>query len=296
MRLSARVPAKVNLHLQVVGRRPDGFHEVRTLLQSIDLFDDLTVEEAPGGGLEVEMEPADWAPAGDSNLVLRAARRLEREPGMRPGSRFILNKRIPAAGGMGGGSADAAAALVLLDSFWDLDLGRSRLQAYAAELGSDVPFFLHGGLALGIGRGEEGFPLPDLDPMGVVILFPDVQIPTTAAYGMLGDRLTWCRPEANVYAFAAGLDVRPSWKDMFNDLQASVLEGWPVVGEAIRALRDTEPLRVGVSGSGGAVFGLYPDRAAAKQVGEVVRKKWRIHVGRTLGRAEARPTVRRQEG
>jgi 4-diphosphocytidyl-2-C-methyl-D-erythritol kinase len=183
-----------------------------------------------------------------------------------------------------------------MNSFWELDLGRSHLQAHAAELGSDVPFFLHGGLALGIGRGDEVFPLPDLDPMGVVILFPEVQIPTNLVYGMLGNRLTWCRPEANVYAFTAGLEVRPSWKDMFNDLQAAVLEGWPVVGEAIRTLRDTDPLRIGVSGSGGAVFGLYPDRAAAEQVGEVVRDTWRIHVGRTLGRAEALPTVRRQEG
>jgi 4-diphosphocytidyl-2-C-methyl-D-erythritol kinase len=293
--LGLQVPAKINLHLQIVGRRPDGFHELRTLLHSVDLFDRLTVEAAPDGHLSIDVDPPGAAPFGDDNLVLRAARRMWRELGRMPGGRCVVRKAIPTGGGMGGASADAAGALLLLDRLWDARLGGSRLLCLAAELGSDVPFFLVGGLALGFGRGAEVCPLPDLPPMGVVVLMPEVEIATAAVYGMLEERLTWCRPEANVYAFAAGLGGRPRWEEMFNDLQSTVSEGWPVIGEALACVRDTRPLHLGLSGSGSSVFGLYPDRSTAARAGAFLGTDWRVHVGETLARADALPEVRSGE-
>jgi len=289
--LSVRVPAKINLHLEVIGRRPDGFHEVRTLLQSIDLFDELSAEDAPGGRLELVVDPPGSAPADESNLVLRAARALQREAEDPPGARIVLTKRIPAGSGLGGGSADAAGALILLDCLWKLGLGLPHLCTAASNLGSDVPFFLLGGHAVGLGRGDEVLPLPDRGALGVAVVLPDVQISTSQVYGRVRERLTWCRPEANVYSFAAGLDLRTRWEEMFNDLQEPVLEGWPIVRDAVRSVRETGPVRVGVSGSGGAVFGVYADRSEAERAGEILGSEWRTHVGVTLGRTEAEPVI-----
>lgn len=145
-RLVVRCPAKVNLHLEVLGRRPDGYHEVRTLLAAVGVWDTLIME--PGDeGVGLEVRPAGVAPAGEDNLVVRAARQLQRRSGTRLGARLILHKRIPVAGGMGGGSSNAAAALVGLNQLWGLGAGLAELQAMASALGADVPFFLLGGVA-----------------------------------------------------------------------------------------------------------------------------------------------------
>jgi 4-diphosphocytidyl-2-C-methyl-D-erythritol kinase len=287
-----RIPAKINLHLEVAGRRPDGFHEVRTLLQSVDLYDELIVREDAPGILELDVEPAGAVTAGEDNLVLRAACALWRISGTRQGAGIRLRKRIPVGGGLGGGSADAAAALVLLDRFWSLGLGVDRLRSLAADLGSDVPFFLQGGLAVGRGRGGEVDPLPDLGPLSVVIGMPDVQAVTADVYGRIDERLTSPRPAANVYALAADGEVRPRWEVMVNDLQPLVVERWPAVGDALIDLEKTAPLRAGVSGAGAAVYAVYADRAAAERVGEIMAGRWRTHVGVTLGREHARPVVR----
>ena len=153
--LMVRVPAKINIHLEVVGRRPDGFHELRTLFQSVGLWDTLCGWPAEEGLLELEIEPEGVVGSGPDNLVLRAARALWQETGRRPGARLRLaEKEIPVGGGMGGGSADAAGALMLLNQLWSLGLPTADLRRLAADLGSDVPFFLHGGFALGVGRGR----------------------------------------------------------------------------------------------------------------------------------------------
>ena len=295
LRQTVRMPAKVNLHLEVLGRRPDGYHEVRTLLQSIDLCDHLAAECAPDGVIELRLSPPGRVPEDDGNLVVRAARELWAY-GPKRGARITLTKRIPVAAGLGGGSADAAGALVLLDRLWELSLPPADLFRCAAALGSDVPFFLRGGLAVGVGRGDEVYPLPDLPPLGVLVAVPDLEIETSQVYGRLSAELTWARQEANVYAFAAGLEVRPRWEAMRNDLQAIVVEGWPVVAEVLADLAATGPLRAAVSGSGAAVYAVYGDRRSAEAAAEAVGKKWWTHVGSTVGRATARPHVEHEEG
>jgi 4-diphosphocytidyl-2-C-methyl-D-erythritol kinase len=291
MMLGVKVPAKVNLHLQLLGRRPDEYHELRTLMASIDLFDELRAEPAPDDSLDLRVQPADAVRGGEDNLVMIAARSLQEHVGGRLGARLELKKRIPVGAGLGGGSADAAATLMLLDRLWSLELPVTDLHALAGRIGSDVPFFLHGGVALGIGRGDEVYPLPDLPEFGIVVVDPGVEISTRAVYGRIRSRLTWIRHEANVYAFSAGFADQPCWERMVNDLQPVVLEGWPVVAEALADLEATDPLRVAVTGSGSAVFGIYQDRRSAERAAAELRgSRWK-HVGVVLDRRRARMRV-----
>ncbi len=295
MRATVRIPGKVNLHLEVLGRRPDGYQEVRTLLQSVDLFDELTGEVAPDGVIELQVVPSGAVPENIDNLVVRAAHEL-RKHGVPCGVSLTLTKRIPVGGGLGGGSADAAGALVLLNRLWELSLSPVDIHRSAAALGSDVPFFLHGGLALGVGRGDEVYPLPDLPELGVVIAVPDLQIMTSEVYGRLPSELTWAREEANVYAFAAKFEGRLRWETTFNDLQPIVVQGWPVVADALADLAMTDPIRAAVSGSGAAAYAVYPNRRSAEAAAAAIGTRWWTHVGTTLDRARARPTVEYEEG
>ena len=177
-------PAKVNLTFEVLGRRTDGYHEVRTILQAISLADEVTFEASDD--LSLTVEPAGAAPV-EENLVLAAARLLQREAGVSAGAAFHLTKRIPTAGGLGGGSSDAATALLGLRQLWGLDLDADALRELAAQIGSDVPFFVSGGTALGEGRGERLTPLPS--PQGeAVVAVPGASRPrdkTGQMYGLL---------------------------------------------------------------------------------------------------------------
>lgn len=177
-------PAKVNLTFEVLGRRDDGYHEVRTILQALSLADELTFEASDD--LSLTVEPAGAAPL-EENLVLAAARLLQREAGVSAGAAIHLTKRIPMAGGLGGGSSDAATALLGLQRLWGIGLDAGALRALAAQLGSDVPFFISGGTALGEGRGERLTPLPA--PQGeAVVAVPDASRPrdkTGQMYGLL---------------------------------------------------------------------------------------------------------------
>ncbi len=162
-----RAPAKLNLTLEVLGWRPDGYHEVRTVLQAVDLADRLELEEA--GAVSLEVAPPGAVPV-EGNLVLEAAELLRREVGVRTGARIRLTKGIPVSAGLGGGSSDAAATLLGLHRLWGLDLTEERLLEMAARLGSDVPFFIRGGTAVGAGQGQELTPLPTPGGLYAVII------------------------------------------------------------------------------------------------------------------------------
>jgi 4-diphosphocytidyl-2-C-methyl-D-erythritol kinase len=289
--LSIAAPAKINLHLQVIGRRPDQFHELRTLLQCIDLADRLEAEPLPSGRLELVVEPCGAAPEDDSNLVVRAARALQQQLGVSSGARLRLCKQIPAGAGLGGGSSDAAATLVLLDRLWSADVAPATLHQLAADLGSDVPFFLHGGLALGVGRGEEVYPLADLPPLGVIVVMPNVEIETAEVYRRLPKELTWRRPEGSVYSFSAGLETDLHWGGVRNDLQPVVLAGWPEVADALKSLQSLSPVHAAVTGSGAAVFALFSEPDQARHAADMLQQTGRIHVGKVLSRALSRPVV-----
>lgn len=188
MRLRLIAPAKINWTLEVLGKRPDGYHEVRTILQTIDLWDEVEMELSeqvrvcmPGVG-----EP-EKSISAESNLALRAATALREASGAREGATVVLRKRIPVAAGLGGGSSDAAAALRGLNRLWGLGLSAENLAEVAAGLGSDVPFFLRGGVALGEGRGERLTPLADAQPRSFVLAWPPTVLrdKTARMYGAL---------------------------------------------------------------------------------------------------------------
>jgi 4-diphosphocytidyl-2-C-methyl-D-erythritol kinase len=297
MTFAVRAPAKVNLHLRVVGRRSDGYHEVRTLLQTIDLFDDLRGSGARPGHLELRVEPAGCVSCGADNLVMRAADALRRHSGIEAGARLELRKRIPVGAGLGGGSSDAAATLVLLNELWGLGLDRSVLAGLAAGLGSDVSFFLTAGLALATGRGEIIHPLPDLADYGVVVCAPPIEIATAEVYALFAARpLLTSRPsDATVDAFAArGEEAaigEPPWSDLENDLEPVVVESWPEVGRSLAALKATRPLHAAVTGSGSAVYAVYSDLEAARKAATDVGGTWDVRVASTVGRSNGQPVV-----
>lgn len=301
MTISVTAVAKINLHLRVLDRRSDGFHEVRTLLQTIGLTDEIHATEAPPDALELRVDPVGVVSSAGDNLVLRAADALRRYAGVEVGAKLELSKRIPIGAGLGGGSSDAAASLVLLDELWDLHVEPGALMEIAAGLGSDVPFFLAGGLAMATGRGEIVLPLPDLGNYGVVVCTPPIEVSTADAYGLLStrSRLTSRNPDATVDAFVAGSEdgriVEPPWRDFENDLEPAVIETWPEVGRAVGALRATGPLHAAVTGSGASSFAVFPDLATAQAAATGLGDRWNVRVVSTVGRECGRPMVKKIE-
>lgn len=291
-RLVVTVPAKLNLHLQVLGKRADEYHDVWTLFQSIDLADGLHVEDSPDGQVTLTVEPTATVPVDEDNLVLQAVDALRRHTGLDRGAVLRLCKRIPVGAGLGGGSADAAGALFALDRLWGLHLPLPVLSDVASDVGSDVAFFLHGGLALGHGRGDQILPLPDMRARGVVVAAPPLQISTTEAFAELDRRLTSRGPDATVEAFVVDHredgEGEPPWRSLLNDFERVVTQRWPEVGRVARAIRDTKPLHAGLTGSGAAVFGIFADLPAAHRAAREIGHECLVHVGSTLGRRQVR--------
>jgi 4-diphosphocytidyl-2-C-methyl-D-erythritol kinase len=292
-RLVVRAPAKINLTLRVGPRQPDGYHDVETILQAIALTDALTVTAAQGPfTLEVN---APGVPADRTNLVWRAAEHLWQDAGRRGeprDARVVLEKRVPAQAGLGGGSADAAAALVGLNRVWGLRRPVADLARLAASLGADVPFLFTGGAALGTGRGDRLHPLTDLRPFDVVLLVPRVGVATSDAYRWLDeDRAGHDSDRSSGTTRAAADAVAVGWPAgplvLSNDLEASVVARTPIVGEALAACRKAGALGVSMTGSGSAVFGLFR-RGGGRAASRRLRGPgWTAIVTRTLTRRES---------
>ena len=179
-KLITRAPAKLNLFLEVLRKRPDGYHDIETVMQTISLYDELTLEAAESE-IRLVTDSAE-IPRDSENLVVKAAELLSNHTGRALGATLHLHKNIPVSAGLGGGSSDAAAALVGLNRLWALELGRDVLHDLAAELGSDVPFFLYGGTAVCRGRGERVTPLADVPPMTYVVVCPPLTVSTREVY------------------------------------------------------------------------------------------------------------------
>ena len=261
--LTVRAYAKVNLDLRVVGLLPDGYHNVRTVLQSLSLHDTLTFTPARGRFVIECADPA--IPVGDSNLIWRAADLLGHVAVPRrkvpAGMRVRLVKRIPSQAGLGGGSADAAATLVALTRLWGLKLDLVDLACLAARLGADVPFFLAGGTALGVGRGDDISPLAEPPTTAVVVAQPPFGVSTPDAYRWFDlDGPPRRRPARR----AAALPSWPTWAArLCNDLESPVVRRHPAIGRLVRALTALGADHAAMTGSGSAVFGLFLDPAAA---------------------------------
>jgi 4-diphosphocytidyl-2-C-methyl-D-erythritol kinase len=249
-----RVPAKINLHLAVGGTRPDGFHDLVTVFHAVSLFDEVDVATSPEPAISVHGEGVSEVPADATNLAWRAVLLMAERAGRDPGVGLVLRKGIPVAGGMAGGSADAAATLVGLSALWKLDLTRDELSELAAELGSDVTFALHGGTALGTGRGERIVPALARHRMHWVIALHRGGLATPDVFAEL-DRLRGSaepaeRPvEPVLEALAAGDPARLALT-LGNDLQAAAVSLLPDLRRTLRAGVEAGALAGLVSGSG----------------------------------------------
>jgi len=268
--------AKLNLFLSVLGRRGDGYHELQGIFHSVDLVDDLEVGSSDNGDISVEVTSADGGnplPEMTENLIYRAAVSLREHTGVERGARLRLTKRIPIGGGLGGGSSNAAGALLALDRFWELHQEQATLMELAAELGSDVPFCLAGaGTSLVTGRGEQVAPLPPPPTLLWFVLgLSDTPLRTPQVYAELADDEVGIEqsPAPMTMALAAG-DVREVAALLSNDLEAPALRLRPELEARKEGLIDAGALGVGLSGSGPTLFGIAASRSDAQSIARKV--------------------------
>jgi len=295
-----RAFAKINLSLNVLAARSDGYHELRTTFQALALHDTLTFRSQPGSFRIVCDDEA--CPADETNLVWRAAERVWSSAGRRGVLRDLtvrISKRIPIAAGLGGGSSDAAAAIRALAALWRADLTGVRARRIAAALGADVPFFLDGGTALGLRRGDVLRQLADAPPAWVTLVVPAFGVSTADAYRWFDNDTVGAdlrvRPGLRLPRRAG----TPAGPYVANDLEAPVASRHPEIARLVAALRRAGASLAAMSGSGSAVFGLFDRRAAAAAAARVLAGRGRrVIVTRTLDRAGyarlARPTRLRQ--
>lgn len=275
--------AKINWTLRILGKRIDGFHELFTVFQTISLHDTLWFEEST----RLEFTCNDPAvPLDDSNLVIRAARELDRSRA----ARIHLEKRIPSPGGLGGGSSNAAAALYGLCRLWNIDPSSAALDAIAARLGSDVPFFLAGGSAIGSGRGEIIEDLADIAAENMLVVTPSVSVSTADAFRgsnasaltseVLESSLTVCRNEAN--------SLDPLHSVLINDFEPTVLAAHPEIRRVKETLLELGALNAALSGSGASVYAVFDNKETRQAAQKALdhESTWRKFAVSTISRSE----------
>lgn len=288
MPLTLQSPAKINLSLEILDKRPDGYHNLDSFFLPVSLFDTLVFEEAPELSLRISPEstiPVEKIGTDNDNLILRAARILQRRHAPHAGAKITLSKHIPIGGGLGGGSSNCATTFHALNRLWDLDLSRETLEAYAAELGSDTPAFVQGGAVRMTGRGEILRPaFPDcpenresIPPLWVVLLNCGEHCSTKEVYKHYIKELT-PRPDFyyTVAHFASSGAVSQLAENLFNSLQKGVYARYPRVETSARLLKEAGAEGVLLSGSGATVFGLVRDQAHGQTVcGRLPTEMWK---------------------
>ena len=277
-----RAFAKVNLDLRIVGRREDGYQEIRTILQAIDLNDEIHVSPSKSFIFTATEGPGD-----EENLVVRAVRAFEAETSITVSLRLDLDKRIPSGGGLGGGSADAAATLMGLSRWYGVQLPGERLHQLLASLGSDVPFFALGGRALGIGRGERLFPLPDDADYQLLLVDPGLSIQTTEAYSWL----TLSGESNNIFCFCARFvppqgSVEPFGDFLLNDFEMPLFRRYPELDEIKRKLSTSGAYHAALTGSGATIFGRFRNQADADKAAADLGREFDVKLARPLRRSE----------
>jgi 4-diphosphocytidyl-2-C-methyl-D-erythritol kinase len=296
---SVRLPAfaKINLCLHVMGKRPDGYHELRTIFQAISLRDTLELSFEPSSsGFHFTLTSNDAALLGPDNLVARAVVAMQREIGFHGNVNAHLEKKIPVARGMGGGSSDAAAAMIGMLRMTGAKVPLARLMEIAASLGADVPFFLFGGRALAVNRGDEIYPLPNAPKQTIVVVSPrDIGVSTKHAFQWISAELTK-RPEPpRIWGFCALCWSRQG-AGLSNDFEGPVFSRHPRLEEIRDGLLKRGAADAALAGSGSAVFGIFRNPARARRAARafpedsvfVVKTLSREDYGRALGwRADA---------
>jgi 4-diphosphocytidyl-2-C-methyl-D-erythritol kinase len=283
--MKVTAPAKINLYLSVGARRSDGLHELESVMQSVSLADEVSME--PADVVSLDVSPAGAAPEDESNLVVRAVRALITAAGRPGGAKIGLTKRIAAGAGLGGGSSDAAATLVGLNELWSCGISRKALEKVGAGLGADVPFCVRGGTAVARGAGEALAPLVVRSQLWWVIAMPAQSLSTADVYARfdeLGGSHAESDPSGVADALARG-DLERVGVSLRNDLEAAALELLPSMAVVRDALRSAGSLGVVMSGSGSAWVALARDETHATQIAAAVRSEAdRVWVARSLDR------------
>ena len=284
--------AKINLLLNILGKREDDFHELFTVFQTVSLHDTLSFEAGRDLRLTTNIK---YLPTDERNLIIRAAKALQKRFGISKGAIICLEKRIPSPGGLGGGSSNAAVALIGLRRLWQIDCSDDELQEIASELGSDTPFFLHGGIAIGTGRGEIIEPINDIGGEFILIVTPKVRVSTRKAFSKieaatltneaLEHNLSVCRLEAE------SLDLRHSV--LKNDFEKSVFSSFPEIERVKTTLLELGAVNAAMSGSGASVFAIFDKeetwQAAQKALDREVN--WRKFAVSTVSRSSYREAL-----
>lgn len=284
--------AKINWTLRILGKRDDGFHQLFTIFQTVSLHDSLTFEASDKLSLTCNLR---YLPRDERNLVIKAAKSLQERFGIKKGAAIHLEKRIPTPGGLGGGSSNAAVALIGLKRLWQIACNENELNTIASGLGSDVPFFLCGGTAIGTGRGEAIEPIRDVEEQFMLIVTPKVRVSTRDAFGRidaptltpeaLKSTLIVCRNEAE------SLDLRHSV--LKNDFEKSVFHAFPEIERVKNTLLELGAVNAAMSGSGASVFAIFDKEETwqAAQKALDLESTWRKFAVSTVSRIKYREAL-----
>lgn len=279
--------AKINLTLSVLGKREDGYHALASVMQTISLSDTLRIQATDDDRITCAVDVPGLR--GDDNLAIRAARLLRDEGYLTHGAMLELRKEIPAQGGLGGGSSDAAAVLIALNRLGALGLSQTRLEELAARLGSDVPFFIHGGAALIEGRGELVTPLPDCEPLWLLIAHPLVSISTAAVFRSVTPAEYGDSHDTNIVVEAIRSGSHLPLERLSNTLEPLVMRNWPEVAETRERLLQAGAPIVRMSGSGPTLFAPFRTLDEATYVYEAARGQYiAVRLCHTVARHEMR--------
>lgn len=280
--IKIKSPAKINLGLKVVGKRSDGYHNIETIFQMVSLYDYIKLSESDTG-ITLYSNNKD-IPLNEKNLAYKAAHLLRERSGIKKGVKIEINKNIPISAGLGGGSSNAAAALLGLNYIWELKLPREELLPIAKQIGADVPFFLSGVRAFGTGRGDELQILPVASKFYVILLNPGLSISTEWVYKNLKLELTKDGKNINIKKFISKRGEIEDIRDILsNDLEPVVMEKYDVIGRLKELLLSAGAVGSLMSGSGSTVFGIFKDYSSAKRAGEILkREEWSLFLTETL--------------
>lgn len=264
--------AKINIGLDVLRRRADGYHEVKMIMQTVDICDELVLEKREQPGIELRTDNSELPLDGD-NLICKAAKLLFREKDIREGVEITLTKRIPIAAGMAGGSADAAAALRGLNELFGMGYSIPELQAMGVKLGADIPYCIVGGTMLSEGIGEILTPLPAPPKAHLVIAKPDINVSTAFVYGNLhADRLTWHPDIDGMTDALRRQDLDGITARLGNVLETVTVREYPVIERIKELLREQGAENALMSGSGPTVFGIFKERETAMRAAQAVER------------------------
>jgi 4-diphosphocytidyl-2-C-methyl-D-erythritol kinase len=288
--------AKINWTLEILGRRTDGYHELRTLLQTVSVADELSFELLPSE-LELHGNHPDLA-MDESNLIYRAAKLLRDKSGCQLGAKITLDKRLPMAAGLGGGSSNAAVTLLALCKLWSLSVSPAELFALGSQLGADVPFFFLGGTCIGVGRGDEVYPTTEFDVPHLLLVNAGVAVPTKDVYANLPSVLTapdlvHKMPTSLQAAYADMGKANSLFPVLHNDLESSVLPRYPLLAEIKTRLSSLNASGTLMSGSGSTIFAIFDSEAACNAAqNELQTTGWWCASAQTLSRSNYQVRLR----